>query len=174
MTGSLGLLCPQSPRAKFLRIFCKRPAKNAAKFWRDFSRRFSSFDFQGKRSQKVFLRKILDIKFFPTAPNKVFFFHCCSSGGWGAQSITDSNRAMPTARETSKTQPRETKARLFFPLLPVGSQESVFNLKVPKGVQFDADSRESGDSRESFQGFRAEPLVWRIAFRGTKNCESQV
>ena len=37
-----------------------------------------------------------------------------------------------------------------------------------------ADSRELVDSRESFQGSRAEPLLLRIALRGAKNGESQV
>ena len=37
-----------------------------------------------------------------------------------------------------------------------------------------ADSRESLDSRESFQGSRTEPLFLRITHRGGKDCESQV
>ena len=38
---------PQCPRAKFLRIFCKKSAKNAAKFWR-FSLQIFVLQFPGK------------------------------------------------------------------------------------------------------------------------------
>ena len=37
-----------------------------------------------------------------------------------------------------------------------------------------ADSRESPDSRESFQGSRTEPLFCESRFGGAKKCESQV
>ena len=41
--------CPQSPRAKFLRKFCKKSAENFG----EILARFSSFDFQGKWRQKI-------------------------------------------------------------------------------------------------------------------------
>ena len=51
-------------------------------------------------------------------------------------SDTDSNRATPTARETSKTQTLRNTGPFFPPLLLVGSKELV--LKVPKQGQFHA------------------------------------
>ena len=53
---------------------------------------------------------------------------------------------MPTARNTSKHKPCETKAH-FSPLLPVGSQESV--LKVPKRGQFHTAIRVTTKRRDS-------------------------
>ena len=56
---------------------------------------------------------------------------------FGCNADTDANRAMRTARETSKRQTLRNKGPFFFsPLLPVGSQELV--LKVRKGGQFHA------------------------------------
>ena len=57
------------PRAKLVRNFCKRSAKNAAKFWRNVLQIFV-LQFQGKWPQKI-SQKILDI--FHSAPNRVFF-----------------------------------------------------------------------------------------------------
>ena len=57
----------------------------------------------------------------------------------GCDSDTDSNRAMPTARETSKTQTLRNKGSFFPPLLLVGSQESVF--KAPNRGQCHAAIR---------------------------------
>ena len=70
------LLCPQSPRAKFLRNFSKRSAKNAAKFWRKFSQIFV-LQFPGKMAAKNFTK---NPRHFPRC-TKLSFFHCCNSGG---------------------------------------------------------------------------------------------
>ena len=59
---------------------------------------------------------------------------------FGCNSDTDSNRAMPTARETSKAQTlRNTGPSFFVAILHVGSQESV--LEVPTRGQLHAAIR---------------------------------
>ena len=74
-------LCPQPPRAKFLRNLSKRSAKNAAKFWRNFSQIFV-LQFPGKmaakKNSRIFPRR------FPRCTKLSFFFYCCNSGGLGA------------------------------------------------------------------------------------------
>ena len=62
----------------------------------------------------------------------------CCIVRFGCDSDTDLNRAMPMARETSKTQTLRNTGPFFFPHL-VGSKESV--LKVPKRGQFHAATR---------------------------------
>ena len=61
------------------------------------------------------------------------------SGIISCDSDTDSNCAMQTACETSKTQTLRNKGPVFSPTSPVGSQESV--LKLPKRGQFHATVR---------------------------------
>ena len=73
-------LCPQSPRAKFLQNFSKRSAKNAAKFWRNVSQIFV-LQFPWKMAAKNFTK---NPQHFPRC-TKLSFFHCCNSGGLGAQ-----------------------------------------------------------------------------------------
>ena len=67
---------PAIPRAKFLRNFSKRSAKDAAKFWRNISQIFV-LQFPGKMAAKNFTKNLHQIK----------FFHCCNSGGLGAQKV---------------------------------------------------------------------------------------
>ena len=58
------------------------------------------------------------------------------SGVVSCDSDADSNRAMPTAIQMSKTQTLRNKGPFFPPLPPVGSRESV--LKMPTRGQFHA------------------------------------
>ena len=60
---------PQSPRAKFLRDFSKRSAKNAAKFWRNFSQIFV-LHFPGKMAAKNFTK---NPRHFPRCTQLSFF-----------------------------------------------------------------------------------------------------
>ena len=52
-------------------------------------------------------------------------------------------------------------------------QTHIWGLPTIRANRF-ADSRESLDSRESFQGFRTEPLSCESRFGALKICESQV
>ena len=58
------------PRAKFLRNFSKRSAKNAAKFWRNFSQIFV-LQFPGKMAAKNFTK---NPRHFPRCNKLSFFF----------------------------------------------------------------------------------------------------
>ena len=71
-------LCPQSPRAKFLRSFSKRSAKNAAKFWRNFSQIFV-LQFPGKMAAKNFTK---NPRHFPRC-TKLSFFAALTLGASG-------------------------------------------------------------------------------------------
>ena len=71
-------LCPQSPRAKFLRNFSKRSAKNAAKFWRNFSQIFV-LQFPGKMATKNFTK---NPRHFPRC-TKLSFFTAATLGASG-------------------------------------------------------------------------------------------
>ena len=72
------LLWPQSPRAKFLRNFSKRSAKNAAKFWRNFSQIFV-LQFPGKMAAKIFTK---NPRHFPRC-TKLSFFTAATLGASG-------------------------------------------------------------------------------------------
>ena len=76
------LLCPQSPRAKFLRNFSKTSPKNAAKFWRNVSQIFV-LQFPGKMAAKNFTK---NPRHFPQR-TKLSSFYCCNSGGLGVQAF---------------------------------------------------------------------------------------
>ena len=71
-------LCPQSPRAKFLRNFSKRSAKNAAKFWRNFSQIFV-LQFPGKMAANNFTK---NPRHFPRC-TKLSFFTAATLGPSG-------------------------------------------------------------------------------------------
>ena len=86
-------LCPQSPRAKFLRNFSKRSAKNAAKFWRNFSQIFV-LQFPGKMAAKNFTK---NPRHFPRC-TKLSFFTAATLGASG---------------------PKKNQARKSFAILPL-------------------------------------------------------
>ena len=73
------MLCPESPRAKFRRHFCKRLAKNAAKFWQFLSLIFI-LQFPGKRTARTITKTPRHI---PHCTKTVF--NCFNSWSWGAQ-----------------------------------------------------------------------------------------
>ena len=68
----------KSPRAKFLRNFSKRSAKNAAKFWRNFSQIFV-LQFPGKMAAKNFTK---NPRHFPRC-TKLSFFTAATLGASG-------------------------------------------------------------------------------------------
>ena len=76
------LLCPQSPRAKFLRNFSRRSAKNAAKFWRNFSQIFV-LQFPGKMAAKNFTK---NPRHFPWC-TKLSFFTAATLGALGPNNL---------------------------------------------------------------------------------------
>ena len=74
------MLRPQSPRAKFLRNVSKRSAKNAAKFWRNFSQ-LLVLRFPGKMAADIFTK---NPRHFPRC-TKLSFFAAATLGASGAQ-----------------------------------------------------------------------------------------
>ena len=76
--GPSKTLCPQSPRAKFLRNVSKRSAKNPAKFWRNFSQIFV-LQFPGKVGARKFTK---NPRHFPRC-TKLSFFTAASLGASG-------------------------------------------------------------------------------------------
>ena len=75
-------LCPQSSRAKFLRNFSKRSAKNAAKFWRNFSQIFV-LQSPGKMAAKNFTK---NPRHFPRC-TKLSFFTAATLGASGPNNL---------------------------------------------------------------------------------------
>ena len=77
-----GFFGPQSPRAKFLRNFSKRSAEKCGEILAKFSQIFV-LQFPGKMAAKNFTK---NPRHFPRC-TKLNFFHCCNSGGLGAQGL---------------------------------------------------------------------------------------
>ena len=89
---SLKKLCPQSPRAKFLRNFSKRSAKNAAKFWRNVSQIFV-LQFPGRMATKNFTK---NPRHFPRC-TKLSFFTAATLGASGPKKKQEFQRTSKVA-----------------------------------------------------------------------------
>ena len=77
----LSFCCARNPPERsFLRNFSKRLAKNAAKFWRNF---FA--DFRPSISRENGCKKFHEKSSTFSTVHQIKFFHCCNSGGLGAQ-----------------------------------------------------------------------------------------